>query len=313
VEKNDFDFWYLVPKYGMSELSSRTQPQLNSKLFDLYPIISSPMKGISDARLVICMAENNCLGILHRFDTIENRKSMIDKVAEKAHVWGVAIGVENFSGEYEVAKYAVDRGCKFIVTDLANGYIQKLSYIGNQLKMDFPNVYTIGGNVVTREGAEFLNKSGFDMVRVGVGGGSNCQTREITAIGRNNVAATKDCSKSDALIITDGGVTSSGNAVKSFAAGADFIMLGSALAHAEEADNDGTLYGMASFRLHKENGKQLKSIEGFETKITKEKKPLKDIIDSFLWGIKSACTYLGAWHYSEIADRSKFVRIDEEF
>jgi len=80
-------------------------------------------------------------------------------------------------------------------------------------------------------------------------------------------------------------------------------MLGGILAYTNEADNDGWLYGMASARNHNTMQKKLKSVEGRESKINPDlKKPLKEILENFTWGIKSGCTYLNAESYRDIRD-----------
>jgi hypothetical protein len=81
-------------------------------------------------------------------------------------------------------------------------------------------------------------------------------------------------------------------------------MLGSVLAYANESENNGTIMGMASKLNHLESNKEIKSIEGKEQNIDVNKKvPLKEILDQFLWSIKSSCTYLGAKSYTEIKDK----------
>lgn len=311
MEKNDFDFFYLTPKHGTSELSSRTQPSLDSGFLGLYPLFSSPMKAISEKELVIEMGKLNCLGILHRFDSLEKRRSDIDDISKHNVPFGIAIGINDFEYELGVAEYAVKRGAVMIVLDIANGYLQRLKYIGYTLRDSFPAVGLMTGNVITKNGAETLMSYGFDFIRVGIGGGSNCKTREITGVGRNNMAAIMDCSYVDSNIVADGGITEPGKAVKAFACGANFVMLGSALAHANESKNDGKIFGMASMRNHLENNKQIKSIEGFDSNVTKPRQPLKEIIDEYLWGIKSACTYLDCWTYKDIQHNSNIVRVYE--
>ena len=134
----------------------------------------------------------------------------------------------------------------------------------------------------------------------------------VTGIGRNNLAAISDCQWASDYVVADGGVNEPGKAVKSFAAGADFVMMGTALAYSHESEGDDTIYGMASERLHREEGKLIKSIEGTELKIdTTKKKPLQSVLQEYLEGIRSACTYLGCDSYTQIKDHSQFVKANE--
>jgi IMP dehydrogenase/GMP reductase len=307
---SDYDSVYLVPK-SESKLFSRSQVDLRSSLYGLYPIMSSPMKGISGSDLVIAMGVNNCLGILHRFNTIENRLLEINRVNQYGFPYGVAIGFgKNFDDfkdvELRIAETAVKRGAVLIVLDVANGYLPQHKICGKILRDRFPNLALMSGNIVTQEGALYLYNSGFDYVRVGIGHGANCITRKATGIGRNQLSALLDCSAVDAHLVVDGGIDEAGKAVKSFACGAEFVMLGRLLAESFEAEHEGILYGMASVHNMIENGIEIKSVEGRETEVEKIR-PLHDIIKEFLWNIRSACTYLNAKNYMEIQNKAQII------
>ena len=299
---SDFDGVHLVPHGGISKLSSRSDVSLISRFEGLYPIISSPMAGVSGVNLVVEMGNNGCFGIYHRFGSYEQRFEDIIKIRSSTHhPFGVAIGIDNQYNEIKVADYAVLHGASLICVDIANGYLSKLLDYGVALRRRFPDTYLMSGNVVTLDGADALKNAGFDFVRVGIGGGSHCTTRSVTGIGRNQMVALEDCASSDAYLVSDGGIRNSGDAVKSFASGADFVMLGGMLAYANEADNNGYLYGMASARNHFTMQKKLKSVEGRESEIDPTlKRPLRLILDDFMWGIKSGCTYLNASSHRDI-------------
>jgi len=304
-----------MPKHDFSPINSRSKVSLNSNFFDLYPIISSPMKAISGTKLVIEMAKNNCLGILHRFDTPEQRVKNIHEIAEQNVKFGIAIGVNDFLTELDIASCAFEHGAVLICVDCANGYMSQLEGVAKKLISRFgTDIRLMAGNVITKGGTAYLARCGYDFVRVGIGTSSVCTTRKVTGVGRNNLAAIKDSKWSAQYIVADGGIYESGNAVKCFAFGADMIMLGSLLAYSLESEGTDTIFGMASEKNHIGENKVIKSIEGIELKIDpSKKKPLKEILDQFLWGIKSACTYLGCENYREIQNKSIAVSVDEEF
>jgi len=272
------------------------------------------MKAISGVNLVIEMAKNNCLGILHRFDTPEQRIKNIHAIAKENVKFGIAIGVHDFLTELDIASCAFEKGAVLICVDCANGYMEQLYGIGEKLVSRFgADIKLMSGNVVTKKGATHLNNCGYDFIRVGIGGSKVCTTRIVTGIGRNNLNAIRDCMWEADYIVADGGIDEPGKAVKSFAVGADFVMMGSALAYANESEGTDIVYGMASERLHKEEGKLIKSIEGTELKIDPtKKKPLEDILNQYLEGIRSACAYLGCDHYGEIHNYSTIVDSNEK-
>lgn len=142
--------------------------------------------------------------------------------------------------------------------------------------------------------------------------GKVCWTRNVTGVGRPQLSALKECKNiykyyPNTILISDGGISNSGNAVKSFAFGARAVMLGSVLAKAEELNNE-YYYGMASRKLQKEFYGANKSVEGTIIPVT-EHYPLSDIIEEFVYGVKSACTYLNCPDYKCIGTNAQPVEV----
>ncbi len=112
------------------------------------------------------------------------------------------------------------------------------------------------GNTVSYNGALELLQEGIAGLLVGVGPGAACTSREVLGIGVPQVTATIDCAAARdkfyadtgryVPIITDGGIRTGGDLCKSFAAGADAVMLGSPFAGTEEAPGRGYHWGMAT-------------------------------------------------------------------
>jgi IMP dehydrogenase len=113
----------------------------------------------------------------------------------------------------------------------------------------------IVGNCVNYSACLELMRTGVSGVLVGVGPGAACTTREVLGVGVPQITATMDCAaaRDEYLresgryvpIITDGGFRKGGDICKTFAAGADAVMLGSVLAQAKEAPGLGYHWGMA--------------------------------------------------------------------
>ena len=111
------------------------------------------------------------------------------------------------------------------------------------------------GNCVSYSACLQLMRTGISGVLVGVGPGAACTTRQVLGVGVPQVTATMDCAAARdeyqresgryVPIITDGGMTNSGDLCKAFAAGADAVMLGSILAQAKEAPGLGYHWGMS--------------------------------------------------------------------
>ena len=118
------------------------------------------------------------------------------------------------------------------------------------------NIPVIVGNCVTFDVANQLIEAGVAGILVGIGPGAACTTRQVLGLGVPQVTATADCAAARDLyyrktgryvpMITDGGMISSGDICKAFAAGADAVMLGSAFVKAVEAPGKGYHWGMAT-------------------------------------------------------------------
>ena len=124
------------------------------------------------------------------------------------------------------------------------------------------------GNTVSYEVTKELMQQGIHGVLVGVGPGSVCTSREVLGIGIPQVSATIECAaaRDDFLketgkyipIITDGGIRTGGDVCKSFAAGANAVMIGSPFAKCEEAPAKGYHWGMATWHESLPRGTRIK-------------------------------------------------------
>ncbi len=190
------------------------------------------------------------------------------------------------------------------------------------------SVYIIAGNVAMPEGYMDLSLWGADAVRVGIGGGSICSTRIQTGHGVPTLQSIMAChiargtqektgvNFKPATIIADGGIKSSGDAVKALAAGADFVMLGSLLAGTSEAPgsefqkNTGEKYkvyrGMASVEAQEEWRGFAASLEGISTTIP-HKGSVVGILNDLESNLRSGLSYSGARTIIELREKCEFI------
>ena len=208
----------------------------------------------------------------------------------------------------------------FIGLDVANGYTIKFVDAVKKLRDKCPDATIAAGNVVTADMTQELILAGADIVKVGIGPGSVCTTRIKTGIGYPQLSAVIECADAahglDAHIIADGGCVNSGDIVKAFAAGADFVMLGGMLAGHDECDGEvenGVMkfYGMASesaMSIHG-NHNAYRGVEGKTVEVEYRGKA-DDTIKDILSGIRSACTYVGATRLKTLSKCTTFVRVN---
>ncbi|MEL7208973.1 MAG: IMP dehydrogenase, partial [Actinomycetota bacterium] len=136
----------------------------------------------------------------------------------------------------------VGDGVDMLVIDTAHGHSRGVVDTIANVKHKWPEITVVGGNVVTRDGMLALVDAGADAVKVGVGAGSICTTRIVAGAGMPQLSAIYECAEAGAdrgvPVIADGGIVTSGDVVKAFAAGADAVMLGNALAGVDEAPGE---------------------------------------------------------------------------
>lgn len=298
-----------------SDVCSRDNVDISVKLenFTLnFPLIASPMVGVVDGRFAKLLSDLGGIAILHRFyKSKEVFYADVQENLKETDNYGISLKVgDNSYKEYLDNDFAP----KILLVDTANGYLRSVrefcEEIKNFIEAHRLPVLLMSGNVVTLDGATNLYDAGCDLIRVGIGGGSPCSTRNKTGIGIPAISAIQACSDSRYKIVIDGGIRTSGDFVKSVVAGADLGMAGKLFAETFEAPNDGVLYGMASRTNMEKVSMPIKSVEGFDIKIEKQHH-LADFVKEFGYGIKSAGTYLNARSLSEIYFNGEFIQVTD--
>ncbi len=145
------------------------------------------------------------------------------------------------------AKALIDAGADVLCLDSSDGYSEWQAEAARYIRKEAGNSVVLGGgNVVTREGFRYLaHEANLDFVKVGIGGGSICITREQKGIGRGQasavmaVAAERDKYFQETgvyvPICSDGGLNNDTEIIMALAMGADFVMMGKYFAMTEES------------------------------------------------------------------------------
>jgi GMP reductase len=196
-----------------------------------------------------------------------------------------------------------------------------------RLRSRHPELVIMAGNVVTGEMTEELILSGADIVKVGIGPGSVCTTRNLTGVGYPQLSAVIECADAahglSGHICADGGCTTPGDVAKAFGGGADFVMLGGMLAGHDECGgeiverNGGKLqrfYGMSSrtaMELYAGGVAEYRAAEGKEV-LVPYRGEVTRTVQEILGGVRSACTYVGARRLKELSKRTTFVRVTQQ-
>ena len=324
-----FDDVLLVPQYSSLESRSNIDTSITinknnkSKLYKI-PIISSPMSTVTEAHMVNAINALGGMGIIHRYNTIQFQARLLSNVADKEQK-AAAIGV---SGDYkERLSELVKNELSIVCLDIAHGDHILMEKAIDFIKSEYPDLFIVAGNVATGMAFERLANWGADAVRVSVGSGSICTTRIQTGHGIPTLQAVLDCvekkkvlekeNKHTPCLIADGGIKNSGDIVKSLAAGADFVMLGSMLSGTRETpgkiilNSEGKKIkrynGMASKSAQKVWKGSYSSIEGVASYVS-YKGTLNKVVSEIMSNVRSGMSYSGAQNLEELRDNSIFVK-----
>ena len=243
---------------------------------------------------------------------------------------GAAIGVAG--DNLERAAALIEAGVDCLVVDSSHGHAQGVLDMVQAVKVKYPNVQIIGGNVATADGARAMADHGADCVKIGVGPGSICTTRIVTGVGMPQITAVADAA--DALesmgipCIADGGIRYSGDVAKAIAAGASAVMMGSMFAGTDEAPGEIELFqgrsyksyrGMGSLgamqkgssdRYFQENISNADKLvpEGVEGRVP-YKGPVTTIIHQLMGGVRASMGLVGCPTVEEFRTKATFVEI----
>ena len=162
----------------------------------------------------------------------ENPHELLD--TQKRYVVGAGINTRDYA---ERVPALVEAGADVLCIDSSEGFTEWQARTIAFIREKYGDTVKVGaGNVVDREGFLFLAKAGADFIKIGIGGGSICITRETKGIGRGQatavieVAAARDeYYKETGIYIpicSDGGIVYDYHITLALAMGADFCMLG---------------------------------------------------------------------------------------
>lgn len=317
-----FDDVGLIPR--MTKIISRSIPSLQTKLGrDVYqtPWIPANMDTIIGSDLAnVCLKQGGCV-IFHRFSPIEEKISLISKFPDCYQ----SIGVKDET--LPEWKQLYDVGCRRFCIDIAHGHTQMMIDRIKEIKSFDSTIQIIAGNVCTDSGVYDLGLAGADIIKIGVGPGSACITRMMTAVGVPQFSAIQMANQGklrlsrfdiSVKLIADGGIKHPRDGVLALAAGADAVMMGNIFAKTFESamekitKDDGTIYGryrgQASAEFMNEYyGDKKKGIaaEGvaFNVPITGG---ADDIFDLYNGGLRSAMTYCNSYTIDDLHNNAEF-------
>jgi len=243
---------------------------------------------------------------------------------------GAAVGVG--ADNDERIDLLVKAGVDVLVVDTAHGHSIGVLDRVKWIKMNYPGVDVIGGNIATAAAAKALLEYGADGVKVGIGPGSICTTRIVAGVGVPQITAISNVAQvlkgTGVPCIADGGIRFSGDISKALAAGASSVMMGSMFAGTEEAPGEVILYQGRSYKSYRGMGSLGAMADGSADRYFQDaannadkfvpegiegRVPYKGSVLAILYqlvgGVRSSMGYCGCATIDELREKAEFVEI----
>ena len=282
--------------------------------------------------LPIVDSEGRLVSFVFRKDYDEHKKNpgeLLD--GQKRYIVGAGINTRDYA---ERVPALIEAGADVLCIDSSEGFSEWQKLTLQWIRENYGDSVKVGaGNVVDREGFRFLAECGADFIKVGIGGGSICITRETKGIGRGQATALIEvCQARDEYyeetgvyipVCSDGGIVYDHHITLALAMGADFVMLGRYFARFDESPTEKLLvngnyvkeyWGEGSNRARNwqrydlGGDKKLHFEEGVDSYVPYAG-PLKDNVDRTLSKVKSTMCNCGALTIKELQEKAKLTLV----
>ena len=355
--KLDFDDVLIRPK--RSTLNSRSEVCIQREFKFKYspreliciPVMVANMDTVGTFNMAKSLSKNQMIVCLHKhYKTNEYVAFYTDPSVMNKDLVFYSLGTS--SKEIEKLTDVFNQIRKFnfplpnICIDVANGYTEQFVKTVSHIRKLYEEVIIMAGNVVTPEITEELIIHGkADIVKVGIGSGSVCTTRLKTGVGYPQLSAVMECTDAahglGGHVCSDGGCKVIGDICKAFGANADFVMIGSMFAGADECEGEWKYeyqteqatwqpldlsynlsckkrkmslqyYGMSSqnaMNKHHNGVAKYRTEEGKCVTVL-YKGIAEDIIQDICGGLRSACTYIGANKIKDFGKKTTFIQVN---
>ena len=259
----------------------------------------------------------------------DNPLELLDN--KKRYLVGAGINTRDYATRIPAL---LEAGADVLVIDSSEGYTCWQEKTIKWVRDTYGDTVKIGaGNVVDKDGFRFLAEAGADFVKVGIGGGSICITRETKGIGRGQatalieVAAARDeYFKETGIyvpICSDGGIVHDYHMTLALAMGADFLMLGRYFARFDESPTNKVMVNGAYMKEYWGEGSnrarnwqrydlggsaKLSFEEGVDSYVTYAG-PLRDNVEASLYKVKSTMCNVGVTSIPDLQKNAKLTLV----
>jgi len=323
-----------------------SRDSLDKKVYDIMTpyhklIIGEEGISLSKANDIIWANKLNCLPIVNDNQKLinmvfrkdydahkENPLELLDK--KKSLLVGAGINTHDYQ---ERIPMLINAGVDVLCLDSSDGYSvwqkETISYV----KATYPGMYIGAGNIVDAEGFRYLADAGADFIKVGIGGGSICITREQKGIGRGQATSILEVAEARKKyqdetgvyipICSDGGIVYDNHITMALAMGADFVMMGRYFARFDESPGKKLKHGNEYVKEYwGEGSNRAKNWQRYNMSANKETLfeegvdsyvpyagTLKDNLSTTLSKIKATMSSCGAASVKELQEKARIATV----
>jgi IMP dehydrogenase len=202
--------------------------------------------------LPIIDEKQNLVHLVFRKDYVEHKENQDELLdANKSLMVGAGINTKDYT---ERVPELISAGADILCIDASHGHTEWQKDTIKYIRKKYGDTVKVGaGNIVDEEGFAYLVKAGADFIKVGIGGGSICITRQQRVIGRGQATAILEVARARESyfketgiyipICSDGGIDREYQIVLALAMGADFVMMGRYFAQFDESPSEKVVIG----------------------------------------------------------------------
>ncbi|MCR5217015.1 MAG: IMP dehydrogenase [Lachnospiraceae bacterium] len=268
--------------------------------------------------------------MVFRKDYDSHKENVNEKLdANKSYVVGAGINTRDYA---ERVPALVEAGVDVLCIDSSEGFSEWQKLTIEWIRKNYGDKVKVGaGNVVDRDGFRFLAEAGADFIKIGIGGGSICITRETKGIGRGQATAVREVAaardeyyKETGIyvpICSDGGIVHDYHITLALAMGADFVMLGRYFARFDESPtNKLRINGNYVKEYWGEGSNRARNWQRYDlggaTKLSFEEGvdsyvpyagPLSEGVQATLYKVKSTMCNCGALSIPELQEKARLT------
>lgn len=284
-------------------------------------------------QLPIVDKDQNLMYLIFRKDYDSNKENPLELLDDNSKRYMVGAGIN--SRDYaERVPALVEAGADVLVIDSSEGYSEWQKMTIDWIREHYGDTVKVGaGNVVDADGFRYLAEAGADFIKIGIGGGSICITREQKGIGRGQATAVIEVAKARdeyfeetgvyIPLCSDGGIVYDYHMTLALAMGADFIMLGRYFARFDESPSNRVRIGgnymkeywgegsarARNWQRYDMGGDSKLSFEEGVDSYVPYAGPLKDNVQLSLSKIRSTMCNCGVLSIKELQDNARLTLV----